>query len=75
MNVKVTPYTPGDNGVACMPLRKNIPDASEKPDWKLVVCPVCGEECWENDLTRLVIADGCSAACTECALRTVFAER
>lgn len=69
MNVKITPHKPGDGGIACMPLKRNIPEASRNPDWKLVECPVCRAECWESDLTRQIKAEGCSAACTLCALR------
>jgi len=69
VDIKITPHKPGDKGIACMPLKRNIPDASRNPDWKLVTCPVCGVECWESDLTRKVKAEGCTAACTTCALR------
>lgn len=69
MPIKITPWKPGDPGIACMPLRKNVPNAS-RPDWKLVPCPICGAECWESDITRLVkSANGCQATCTACALR------
>lgn len=70
MDIKIWPHKPGDGGIACMPLKKNIPDASKMPDWKLIPCPVCGEECWESDLLRQVVKqEGCAGACTACALR------
>ncbi|MCO1599772.1 alanine racemase [Desulfosporosinus nitroreducens] len=70
MNTRIWQHNLGDGGIACMPLKKNIPDASHMPDWKLVSCPVCGSECWESELLRqVVMEEGCTAACTECALR------
>lgn len=69
MNVKIAPYKRGDMGTACMPLKRNVPDASHNPDWKLVLCPHCEAECWESDLTREVKSHGCKAACTVCALK------
>lgn len=70
MSIKITPHKSGDKGIACMPLKRNIPDASRYPEWKLVKCPVCGAECWESDLMRQVLTEeGCTAACVECALR------
>jgi hypothetical protein len=69
MNMKITPQRPGGGGIACMPLKRNIPDAPY-PDWKLAECPLCGAECWESDLLRQVVKlEGCAVACTECALR------
>ena len=69
MKVIISQHQKGDGGIACMPLKSNIPDASKHPDWKLVNCPVCGAECWECDLTRQVVSEGCKAACTTCALK------
>ena len=70
MNIKITPHKIGDEGIACMPLKSNIPDASQRSDWKLVNCPLCGAKCWESDLLREVVKlEGCPAACTACALR------
>lgn len=74
MNIKIWPHKPGEGGIDCMPLKKNIPDASKMSDWKLVDCPVCGEECWESDRLRQVVKqEGCAAACTACALRAGIA--
>lgn len=72
MNVKIWPHKPGDGGTLCMPMKKNIPVGRE--DWKLVTCPVCGEECWETDLHRQARAEepGLRAACTMCALFAGF---
>lgn len=68
MNVKITPWKPGDGGLLCLPLRSNIPE-SKNPDWRSVKCPICGRDCWETDLARLAMAAGARAACTECSLR------
>ena len=27
-----------------MPMKKNIPKGH--PEWSLVKCPICGQECW-----------------------------
>lgn len=69
MKVKITPWKPGDGGTICLPLRSNIPDATNHPDWRLATCPRCGRECWEPELARQVMATGATGACTECALR------
>lgn len=69
MKVKISQWKPGDGGVICLPLRSNIPDASNNPDWRLTTCPRCGRECWEPELARQVMAKGVTGAYTECALR------
>lgn len=70
MNVKIWPYTLGDNGILAMPMQKNIPVGRD--DWKLVKCPVCGEGCWESDGHRelLMAEPGLKVACTLCALKS-----
>ena len=57
-------------GILAMPLKANIPDP-QRDDWKLVTCPICGAECWENDLARQAMAaePELRAACTTCALK------
>jgi len=76
MNISITPHKPGDGGIVCMPLKSNIPDAGQRPDWKLVACPMCGAECWESNLIREVVkAEGLAAACTACALRAGITRR
>lgn len=66
--MKITPWKPEDKGFVCLPMKKNVPTGHE--DWKLVSCPVCGEECWESELAREVLKHGnMTGACTECALR------
>ena len=66
----VTPHKVGDGGILAMPLKANIPDP-QRDDWKLVTCPICGAECWENDLARQAMAaePELRAACTTCALK------
>jgi len=75
MNIKITPYKHGDGGIVCMPLKSNVPDLSHKPGWEIVACSACGAECWESDLIRKVKSKGCTAACTECALRAGISGR
>lgn len=68
MDLKISPRNKNDRGgVACMPLRRNVPEGRE--GWKLTTCPNCGRECWEMPLLDVVKAQGASALCTECALR------
>ncbi len=31
-------------GILLMPMKKNIPEGH--PEWSLVKCPICGQECW-----------------------------
>ena len=70
MYMRIAPHRPGDGGIMAMPMKKNIPVGHA--DWKLVACPVCGEECWESDLHRITKATepNLKAACTMCALRS-----
>ena len=70
VEVTVTPHEVGDGGILTMPLKANIPDP-QRDDWKLVTCPICGAECWENDLARQAMAaePELRAACTTCALK------
>lgn len=70
VEVTVTPHKVGDGGILAMPLKANIPDP-QRDDWKLVTCPICGAECWENDLARQAMAaePELRAACTTCALK------
>lgn len=74
VEVTVTPHEVGDGGILAMPLKANIPDP-QRDDWKLVTCPICGAECWEDDLARQAMAaePELRAACTTCALKAGFA--
>lgn len=71
MNVKIWPHKPGDGGIMCMPLQRNIP-TSNNSRWTPASCPICGAACWETDLHRSVRAQekDIVAYCTECALRS-----
>jgi len=55
----------------CMPRLDNIGIHSPvPPDWKLVLCPECGDECFETDLCRMIVKDPDNkAVCTKCALK------
>ena len=70
MNAKIWPWKPGDSGILCMPMKKNIPQA-DREDWSLTTCPICGAECWSTALGRYAqtLDPNLKAACTECALR------
>lgn len=70
MELKIWPWKPGDKGILCMPLQKNIP-CPKNTDWKLVECPNCGKGCWETENYRELIKDNpeLKALCTECALK------
>lgn len=58
-------------GIMLLPMKKNIGDVSEShPDWKLISCPKCGQECYEYPETqRLILTQGVTAMCTECAIK------
>lgn len=69
--IDLTPRKTTDKGgILAMPLKANIPDP-QRDDWKLVTCPICGAECWENDLARQAMAaePELRVACTTCALK------
>lgn len=66
------PRKPTDKGGAMLlPLKKNIGDASENhPDWKLIKCPICGQECYKfPEADKLQIQQGVELMCTECAIK------
>ena len=74
MKARIWPYTNGDKGFVCMPLASNISDVEEvqerHPDWCLVRCPECGEDCWESEIARSVIdGENVIGLCTQCSLR------
>ena len=68
MKINTRPWEIEAKGIICLPLRKNIPTPSH-PDWRPVICPICGCECWESELARKVMSIGAIGTCTECALR------
>lgn len=71
MDVRVWPHKPGDGGICCMPLVRNVP--TPRSDWKETTCPRCGSPCWESDQARSVKqSEGLQCLCTECALRTAM---
>lgn len=54
-----------------LPLFKNLGDVRENhPDWKLIKCPECGQQCYEFPATtRLQLTQGFKIMCTECAIK------
>lgn len=43
--VKIWPRGQNETGgILLMPMKKNIPKGH--PEWSLVKCPICGQECW-----------------------------
>lgn len=72
MEIRIEPHKKGEEGIICMPLVCNIPDAGQRHrGWKMTVCPVCGTDCWETDIHRRALKrePGLKAACTICALK------
>ena len=50
-----------------MPMKKNIPKGH--PEWSLVKCPICGQECWRPMSRQELRQKKMQAACTECGLK------
>lgn len=46
---------------------KNIPKGH--PEWSLVKCPICGQECWRPMSRQELRQKKMQAACTECGLK------
>lgn len=69
-DVEISPHKPGDSGIACMPLMRNIP-IPKSEDWKPAICPKCHADCWETATLRELRLNekDVTALCTECALR------
>lgn len=65
----IRPRTEEDRGgIAMMPMKKNVPQG--RPEWNLVKCPKCGQECWDIlQIQPLLQKQGVKSLCTECALR------
>lgn len=65
----IRPYRKRDGGTILMPLVENVAEPHE--DWVKKKCPMCGAECYETRLHRLLMRmePGVKAACTKCALR------
>lgn len=62
-------YKSDRGGTIVLPMKKNISNPKWK-DWRLVICPRCGQQCWESDLARECKKKDktLQALCTECAL-------
>lgn len=41
----------------------------EHPEWSLVKCPICGQECWRPMSRQELRQKKMQAACTECGLK------
>lgn len=66
--VQISPKKSTDRGgYICMPLKRNVP--AGHPDWELVKCPECGEECWKDPRVEMLEKTGAVAICTMCALK------
>ena len=69
--ITVEPRKPTDKGgILLLPLKKNLKRAEENhPDWKLIKCPECGQECYEfPEAQRLQLTQGVKLMCTECGI-------
>lgn len=53
--------------VSQMKMKKNIPKGH--PEWSLVKCPICGQECWRPMSRQEIRQKKMQAACTECGLK------
>jgi len=71
--IDLTPRKGSDRGgILCLPMEKNLNgDVKAKhPDWELIKCPTCGENCWKvPEADKLQREQGVQLLCTECALR------
>lgn len=56
-----------ENAVFLKPMKKNIPKGH--PEWSLVKCPICGQECWRPMSRQELRQKKMQAACTECGLK------
>lgn len=58
-------------GVLCLPLAENLTGdvRAKHPDWKPMVCPRCGRDCWKpSGVDELQKKQGLTLVCTRCAL-------
>ena len=66
--VKIWPRGQNETGgILLMPMKKNIPKGH--PEWSLVKCPICGQECWRPMSRQELRQKKMQAACTECGLK------
>lgn len=66
--VKIWPRGQNETGgILLMPMKKNIPKGH--PEWSLVKCPICGQECWRPISRQELRQKKMQAACTECGLK------
>lgn len=66
--VKIWPRGQNETGgILLMPMKKNIPKGH--PEWSLVKCPICGQECWRPMSRQELRQKKMQAAYTECGLK------
>ena len=67
---QIWPHTPGDGGILCCPMLKNIPEPRDKT-WELIDCPICGRGCWSTEMHKETLKKepNLKHACTECGIR------
>lgn len=66
--VKIWPRGQNETGgILLIPMKKNIPKGH--PEWSLVKCPICGQECWRPISRQELRQKKMQAACTECGLK------
>jgi hypothetical protein len=75
MAVKTWPGWDKYGGIACMPLKRNIP-CPGRAGWEPAICPKCGAGCWATATLRGILRreKDVAALCTECALRAGMKE-
>ena len=75
----ITPRKESDRGgILCLPLAANLPNSdvmrAKYPDWKPMVCPRCGRDCYlPAGADGLRIKLGVEFMCTGCALGNMAA--
>lgn len=69
MKINIKPHRPGEGGILCLSMVKNIPSGRE--GWRKTTCQICGRECWitQGHVEAMLKEPELKAACTECAIR------
>lgn len=67
----------GTKEYTCMPLVENLSKiilpkdmAVRHPNWRVVLCPVCKAECYEDESAKEQFEKGRSIICTRCAVKS-----
>lgn len=71
VTVPADPAPKKPTGTLLLPLKRRFPDAAENhPDWHLIKCPTCGQDCWEfPEARRLQLTQGTAVMCTDCGVK------